>query len=149
MVVSVIVWCSFAYCVCVGYSAINTINTFDEMSGLKINIDKTKAIWIALKIEWQTKEFEVLGIRFITDLNNLWVINTRKRLDEIYSQEITMSIVTPGELWKESGRWDGQEGLMLKMEDRAGRDVCISPTNEEAVTDIFRKSIRSYKICQS
>ena len=34
---------------------------------------------------------------------------------------------------------------MLKFEDKAGRDLCISPTNEEAVTDIFRKSISSYK----
>ncbi len=69
----------------------------------------------------------------------------REELDKIDSQEITMSIVTPGELWKESGRWDSQEGLMLRFEDRMGRDVCISPTNEEAVTDIFRKSVSSYK----
>ena len=69
----------------------------------------------------------------------------RKRLNEINSMEISMSVVTPGELWKESKRWEGFGSEMLKFEDKAGRDLCISPTNEEAVTDIFRKSISSYK----
>ena len=30
----------------------------------------------------------------------------RKNLDDIGSMEISMSVVTPGELWKESGRWE-------------------------------------------
>ena len=76
-------------------SAIDKINTFYKMSGLKINIDKTKAIWIGskihstekicedLKIEWMKGNFEVLGIKFNADLNDLWVINTRNRIEEI------------------------------------------------------------------
>ena len=69
----------------------------------------------------------------------------RKRLDEIDSMEISMSVITPGELWQESGRWQGFGSEMLKFEDKVGRDLCISPTNEEAVTDIFRKTVKSYK----
>jgi prolyl-tRNA synthetase len=36
-------------------------------------------------------------------------------------------------------------GQMLKAKDRAERDVCFSPTNEETVTDIFRRTVSSYK----
>ena len=68
----------------------------------------------------------------------------REELNRIGSYEILMSVVTPGELWQESGRWDKMEE-MLKVKDKAGRDICLSPTNEEAVVDIFKKYVKSYK----
>lgn len=34
---------------------------------------------------------------------------------------------------------------MLKVKDRAERDLCFSPTNEETVTDLFRRTVGSYK----
>ena len=55
------------------------------------------------------------------------------------------SVTTPSELWKESGRWDELGNLMLRSTDRADREICISPTNEEAVVDYFRKIAKSYK----
>lgn len=69
----------------------------------------------------------------------------REEMDKIDSQEIQMSVVTPGELWQESGRWEKMGDLMLKFKDKGERDLCISPTNEEAVTDVFRKTVKSYK----
>lgn len=69
----------------------------------------------------------------------------REEMERAGSFEILMSVVTPGELWKESGRWDVMGDLMLKIKDKGDRDLCISPTNEEAVVDIFRKSVKSYK----
>ncbi|WP_417336910.1 proline--tRNA ligase [Halobacteriovorax marinus] len=69
----------------------------------------------------------------------------REELDKAGCHEILMSMVTPGELWQESGRWDAMGDQMLKVKDKGGRDLCLSPTNEEAVTDIFRKTIKSYK----
>lgn len=69
----------------------------------------------------------------------------REELDKINCFEISMPVVTPAELWQESGRWDGMGGQMLKGKDRAERDVCLSPTNEETVTDLFRRTVSSYK----
>lgn len=69
----------------------------------------------------------------------------REELDNINCFEISMPVVTPGELWQETGRWDGMGGQMLKAKDRAEREVCISPTNEETVTDLFRRTVNSYK----
>ena len=68
----------------------------------------------------------------------------REELEKIDSQEILMSVVTPGQLWKKSGRWDSMTE-MLKFKDKREGDLCISPTNEEAVVDIFSDLVKSYK----
>ncbi len=82
-----------------------------------------------------------MGLRSIRKVENI----IREELNKIGCFEITMSVVTPGELWQETGRWDKMGGLMLRFKDKKEADLCISPTNEEAVTDIFRKTIKSYK----
>jgi prolyl-tRNA synthetase len=69
----------------------------------------------------------------------------REELDKINCFEVLMPIITPAELWQESGRWDTMGGQMLKIKDRAQRDLCVSPTNEETVTDLFRRTVNSYK----
>lgn len=69
----------------------------------------------------------------------------REELDRIGCFEIQMSVITPAELWKETGRWDVMGPQMLRIKDRADRELCVSPTNEETVTDVFRKTIGSYK----
>ena len=69
----------------------------------------------------------------------------REEHEKINSQEIALSFVTPSELWKESGRWESMGAEMVRFKDRKNNDFCLSPTNEEAVVDVFRKSISSYK----
>ena len=43
-----------------------------------------------------------LGIKVLRKVENI----IRKEMDISGAQEILMPIVQPGELWKESGRWD-------------------------------------------
>ena len=69
----------------------------------------------------------------------------REELDQINCFEIQMPVMTPAELWQETGRWDAMGGQMLKVKDRAEREICFSPTNEETVTDLFRRTVSSYK----
>jgi prolyl-tRNA synthetase len=69
----------------------------------------------------------------------------RDELNKIGAQELIMSFVTPAELWKDSGRWEDMGPEMLRIKDRKDNDFCLSPTNEETVTDIFRKTVSSYK----
>jgi prolyl-tRNA synthetase len=82
-----------------------------------------------------------MGLRSIRKVENI----IRQELDKIGCFEIAMTVVTPGELWQETGRWDKMGGLMLRFKDKKDADLCLSPTNEEAVTDIFRKTTKSYK----
>ncbi|MGB0454172.1 MAG: proline--tRNA ligase [Bacteriovoracaceae bacterium] len=81
------------------------------------------------------------GLKVLRKIENI----VREELDKVGCQEITMAVVTPGELWQKSGRWDKMEGLMVQFKDKGGRDLCLSPTNEEAITDIFSKLVKSYK----
>lgn len=69
----------------------------------------------------------------------------RDEHDKISFSEMSMSLITPSDLWKESGRWGIFGGEMLKVKDRGDRDLCFSPTNEESIVDIFRKTVNSYK----
>lgn len=82
-----------------------------------------------------------IGYRVIRKVEQI----VREEMDRAGCFEILMSVVTPGELWQETKRWEKMGGEMLKFKDKADRDLCISPTNEEAVTDIFRKTVKSYK----
>lgn len=82
-----------------------------------------------------------MGYRSIRKVEQI----VREEMDKAGCYEMLMSVVTPGELWQETGRWDKMGGEMLKFKDKADRDLCISPTNEETITDVFRKTIKSYK----
>lgn len=82
-----------------------------------------------------------MGLRAIQKVENI----IREEHTKFNFFECKMTMVTPGELWKESGRWGKMDGVMLKAKDKNDRDVCLSPTNEEAISEIFRKTIKSYK----
>jgi len=59
--------------------------------------------------------------------------------------EILMPTLQSSELWSESGRYDSYGDEMLRINDRHDRTLIYGPTNEEQVTEIFRKYIKSYK----
>jgi prolyl-tRNA synthetase len=69
----------------------------------------------------------------------------REEMDAIGGQEISMPIVQPAELWQESGRWYQYGPELVRFKDRAERDLVLATTHEEAVTDIVRREIRSYR----
>ncbi|MFH1075041.1 MAG: proline--tRNA ligase [Candidatus Firestonebacteria bacterium] len=69
----------------------------------------------------------------------------REEMDKAGAFEILMPIMTPAELWMETGRWDLYGKDLVKVKDRAGREYALGPTHEEAVTDLARKEIRSYR----
>ena len=69
----------------------------------------------------------------------------REEQNKINSIEILMPTIQPAELWKKSGRYEAFGDEMLKIKDRAERELLYSPTNEEMVTDLFKTYIKSYK----
>lgn len=69
----------------------------------------------------------------------------REEMDAIGGQEILMPIVQPAELWQESGRWYQYGPELVRFKDRAERELVLATTHEEAVTDIVRREIRSYR----
>jgi prolyl-tRNA synthetase len=69
----------------------------------------------------------------------------RSEMDAIGGQEITMPVVQPGDLWKETGRWYEIGLEMGRLKDRSGRDLALAMTHEEAVADLVRGEIRSHR----
>ena len=63
----------------------------------------------------------------------------------IGGQEITMPVVLPADMWKDSGRWYQIGSEMTRLKDRKGHDMVLAMTHEEALCDLARKYIRSYK----
>ncbi|MFW5981173.1 MAG: proline--tRNA ligase [bacterium] len=82
-----------------------------------------------------------LGYRVIKKIEK----TIRDAMDESGAQELLMPVIHTADLWKESGRWDKFGPLMIKFQDRKGRDYCLGPTHEEVITDLVRNEIRSYK----
>ena len=56
----------------------------------------------------------------------------RKELDAAGMLEIKPPVIQPGDLWKESGRWQTMGPEMLRAKTRSGQDMIVSPTAEEA-----------------
>jgi prolyl-tRNA synthetase len=82
-----------------------------------------------------------LGLRCFRKVENI----IREEMNTIDSLEIKPTVVVPGELWKESGRWDSMGEALLRVKNRLGADFVVSPTAEEAVTAIVRDELSSYR----
>src|SRR5579862_2564501 len=61
----------------------------------------------------------------------------REEMNRIGGQEFYLPALNPGELWKESGRWDAVD-VMFKLKDRGQHDLCLGMTHEEEMTNIAR-----------
>ena len=69
----------------------------------------------------------------------------REEMNRAGCQELLLPILMPSELWKESGRWDKYGPELFRQRDRHDRDFALGPTHEEAITEIVRNYVRSYR----
>ena len=75
-------------------SVLNTIEIFGSISGLKMNTTKTKLVWIGRKtygrekintffnLEWGSTTFNLMGITFSVNLNEMTSINYKLALEK-------------------------------------------------------------------
>ena len=82
-----------------------------------------------------------MGLRVIRKVENI----VREEMNRAGAVELTMPVVQPAELWEESGRFGKMGPELLRLKDRHDRDYVMQPTSEEAITDIARQELRSYK----
>ena len=82
-----------------------------------------------------------LGLRVIRRIEAI----IREEMNRAGAIELLMPVVQPAELWMESGRWQKMGPELLRLKDRHERDFIVQPTSEEAVVDVVRDQIRSYK----
>ncbi len=68
----------------------------------------------------------------------------REEMNKI-GQEFYLPALHPRELWEASGRWSVMGDNLFRLKDRKGADLCLGMTEEEVMTEIARKELRSYK----
>jgi prolyl-tRNA synthetase len=68
----------------------------------------------------------------------------REEMDKI-GQEFYLPALHPREIWEASGRWSVMGENLFRLKDRKGADLCLGMTEEEVMTSIASKELRSYK----
>ncbi|MGB9521829.1 MAG: aminoacyl--tRNA ligase-related protein, partial [Anaerolineales bacterium] len=82
-----------------------------------------------------------LGKRTLNKIENI----LREEMNAIGGQEMTMPVVHPADIWKETQRWYQIGTEMGRFKDKNNRDMVLAMTHEEVVADLVRKDIRSYR----
>jgi len=69
----------------------------------------------------------------------------REEMNTAGAQEVMLPVLSPSDLWKESGRWGVYGKEMMRIKDRHDNEFALGPTHEEVITDVVRGQINSYK----
>ncbi|MDR2081326.1 MAG: proline--tRNA ligase [Campylobacteraceae bacterium] len=85
--------------------------------------------------------FLPLGKRVLDKIKDV----VKEEMDNAGAQEISMGVVNPAELWRQSGRYDVYGKELLRFRDRKDNEFVLGPTHEEVVVDIVRNRVNSYK----
>ena len=87
--------------------------------------------------------FEILplGLRTLENVVNV----IREEMRAIDGQEVKLPLLLPKELWIETGRWNVYGKELFRIKDRKNAEFALAPTHEEAITDLARSFIKSYK----
>ncbi|WP_343189236.1 proline--tRNA ligase [Buchnera aphidicola (Chaitoregma tattakana)] len=93
------------------------------------------------KISSGIYSFLPLGVRIINKITKIIKVEMEKN----NSIEILMPVLQPISLWKNSNREKIFGKELFKLLDRKKKKFILSPTNEEIITYILSKEIKSYK----
>ncbi len=82
-----------------------------------------------------------LGKRVLAKIERL----IREEMNQVDGQEVDLPLVQPAELWMESGRYAAIGPELLRFKDRSDHHMVLAMTHEEAITDLVRFVLSSYK----
>ena len=82
-----------------------------------------------------------LGLKVLEKIKTV----IRKELSNIDCNEILLPILQPSSFWRLSGRYDTYGKEMLRLKDRHDSELVYGPTAEEAMVEIAKNEIKSYK----
>ena len=69
----------------------------------------------------------------------------REEMNRSGGVEVKLPVITPGELWRQSGRWQTMGPEMMRMTDRHSIEFALGPTHEESITWLASTYLQSYK----
>ena len=69
----------------------------------------------------------------------------REEMEKAGAFQMETPSMLPADLWQQTGRDEASGETLFKFKDRNDREYILGPTDEEAMTEILRDSIKSYK----
>jgi len=82
-----------------------------------------------------------LGLRVIRKIESI----IREEMNAIGGMEADLPVVQTSELWSEAGRYQAIGDELLRFKDRNDHNMVLAMTHEEAITDMARYVLSSYK----
>jgi prolyl-tRNA synthetase len=93
------------------------------------------------KVASGTYSYLPLGWRCLRKIMEI----VRQEMDAAGAQEVSLPILQPIELWRQTGRDVDYGENLCKFQDRHGRNNCLAPTAEEVMADLISHEVSSYK----
>lgn len=69
----------------------------------------------------------------------------REEMNRSGAIEFSLPILTPEELWQQSGRWSKMGKEMFRQKDRHELQYALGPTHEESFVSVLKPILKSYK----
>jgi prolyl-tRNA synthetase len=82
-----------------------------------------------------------LGLRVLENIQKIII----EEMNSCSGAQVLLPALQPLELWQRSGRDKDIGEVMFRFNDRRGRKLCLGPTHEEAITELIRNHVSSYK----
>ena len=82
-----------------------------------------------------------LGLKVLDNIEQI----IRQEMNACGANELLLPALQPLELWQKTGRDKDLGQVMFKFQDRRERNLCLGPTHEEAITDLVKNHVSSYK----
>jgi prolyl-tRNA synthetase len=82
-----------------------------------------------------------LGLKVLNNIQRI----IREEMNSCGSSELLLPALQPLELWQKTGRDKDLGEVMIRFVDRRGRNLCLGPTHEEAITELVRAHVSSYR----
>jgi prolyl-tRNA synthetase len=82
-----------------------------------------------------------LGLRVLENIQRI----IRQEMNACGASELLLPALQPLELWQKTGRDKDLGQVMFGFRDRRGRNICLGPTHEEAITELVKSQVSSYR----
>jgi len=82
-----------------------------------------------------------LGLKVLGNIQEI----IRQEMNACGASELLLPALQPLELWQKTGRDKDLGQVMFGFKDRRGRSICLGPTHEEAITDLVKSHVSSYR----
>lgn len=96
----------------------------------------------AYKVMAGVYAYTPLGLRVIENIKQI----VREEMNAVSGQELIMTNLQPRDIWETTGRWDDKTvDIWFKTKLKDGQDVGLAWSHEEAIIEMMKQSVASYK----